>query len=521
MNNKTVLGIAYAAAGAAVLALFIMIWHPWSQQGSQGSPGAQSAPQGAIATALQSRLANEQGAVTTLYQQRGYAPLWYGSRDLTDDARQAMTMAATADQEGLPAARYRLPAPPEGRASDDTKAAFDVQLTSALLRYASDLRWGAYRPASFFDDVSLPRERDDVTTGLIHAAADGHAAEYLRSLAPPVREYGLLREAMARYRGLAAHGGWPVVKAEARPSPQTLAALKARLQVEGYVGPDADPKMPRVDANAILAALKTYQADIGMTPDGKLDETAAAMLNVPAETRVKQIAVNMERLRWLPHNLGERYILVNVPDASLALMEGGRPALVSRVVVGAPDKQTPILAARAIAVTINPAWHVPKSIVVKEIQPKLDQDPGYLEAKHMTMEDGEVTQLPGPSNALGTAKFEMPNEFDVYLHDTPSKSAFLSDERAQSHGCVRVQQIQPLVEHVLGLQHPELLDQVATGETQQRKLAEPIPVYIQYVTAVARDDHRTVFREDVYGRDAKMIASLFPDGGAVQLASTR
>jgi murein L,D-transpeptidase YcbB/YkuD len=258
-----------------------------------------------------------------------------------------------------------------------------------------------------------------------------------------------------------------------------------------------------------------------MSPDGKLDERTAAMLNVPPAARVQQIAVNMERLRWLPHNLGERYILVNVPDASLALMESGRATLVSRVVVGAPDKQTPILAARAVAVTINPAWHVPKSIVAKEIQPKLDQNSGYLEAKHMVMENGEVTQLPGPDNALGTAKFEMPNEFDVYLHDTPSKHAFLSDERAQSHGCVRVEQIHSLVEHALALDENALQDLIAQGETQQRKLAEPIPVYIQYVTAIARDDHRTVFREDVYGRDTKMIGSLFPNGGSVQLASTR
>lgn len=519
MTNKTVLGIAYAAAAMAVLALLVVLVHPWSQQ--RAEVARKGAPPSAIATELQKRVAGQPVAVRDLYQQRGYAPLWFGTRDLTDDARQAMAMAASAEQEGLPATRYQLGAPPERRASDAAKAAFDLQLTSALLRYASDLRWGAYRPASFFDDVSLPRERDDVTTGLVQAAADGRAAEYLRSLAPQVREYGLLREAMARYRALAAHGGWPVLKAEAHPSPQTLAALKARLQVEAYLGPDAGPKTPGIDAGAILAGLKAYQADSGMSPDGKLDDRTVAMLNVPPLARAQQIAVNMERLRWLPHHLGDRYVLVNVPDASLALMEDGQAALTSRVVVGAPDKQTPILAARAIAVTINPAWHVPKSIVTKEIQPKLDRDPGYLEAKHMVMDNGEVAQLPGPDNALGTAKFEMPNDFDVYMHDTPSKNAFLSDERAQSHGCVRVQQIHPLVEHVLGLDDAELQRLIAQGETQQRKLAEPMPVYIQYVTAIARDDHRTVFRDDVYGRDAKMIASLFPNAGAVQLASTR
>jgi murein L,D-transpeptidase YcbB/YkuD len=217
--------------------------------------------------------------------------------------------------------------------------------------------------------------------------------------------------------------------------------------------------------------------------------------------------------------LGARYILVNVPDASLVLMESGQPALTSRVVVGAPDKQTPILAARAVAVTINPAWHVPKSIVAKEIQPKLDQDSDYLEAKHMEMENGEVVQLPGPDNALGTVKFEMPNVFNVYLHDTPSKHAFLSDERALSHGCVRVEQIRPLVEHVLGISDDELQQAIAGGKTQAQRLNQPIPVYLQYFTAIAREDGRTGFRADIYGRDARMIGVMFPGQVPRQLAS--
>jgi murein L,D-transpeptidase YcbB/YkuD len=240
---------------------------------------------------------------------------------------------------------------------------------------------------------------------------------------------------------------------------------------------------------------------------------------VPAAARAQQIATNMERLRWMPHGMGAQYILVNVPDASLVLMESGQQALVSRVVVGAPDKPTPILAAKAMAVTINPAWHVPKSIVAKEIQPKLDQDSDYLESKHMEMENGEVVQLPGPDNALGSAKFEMPNVFDVYLHDTPSKHAFLSDERAVSHGCVRVEQIRPLVEHVLGMSDGELQQAIASGKTEARRLDQPLPVYIQYFTAIARDGGRTVFRADIYGRDTRMIAVMFPGQAPRQLAS--
>jgi murein L,D-transpeptidase YcbB/YkuD len=285
--------------------------------------------------------------------------------------------------------------------------------------------------------------------------------------------------------------------------------------MEGYLQPNPASVTP----SAITAALKTYQTDSGITADGHLNERTAAMLNVQPAARAQQIVANMERLRWMPHALGTQYILVNVPDASLALMESGQSALTSRVVVGAPDKQTPILAAKAVAVTINPAWHVPKSIVAKEIQPKLDQDSDYLESKHMEMENGEVVQLPGPDNALGTVKFEMPNVFNVYLHDTPSKHAFLSDERALSHGCVRVEQIRPLVEHMLGISDDELQQAITGGKTQARRLDQPIPVYIQYFTAIARGDGRTVFREDIYGRDARMIGVMFPGQAPRQLAS--
>ena len=293
-----------------------------------------------------------------------------------------------------------------------------------------------------------------------------------------------------------------------------MAVLKARLQAEGYLPPD--PVAP----SAIVAALKVYQTGNGLTADGQLNERTAMMLNVPPAARAQQIAANMERLRWMPHVLGGRYIMVNVPDASLVLMESGQQALVSRVVVGAPDKATPILAAKAVVVTINPAWHVPKSIVAKEILPKLDRDSGYLQSKHMEMENGEVVQLPGPDNALGQVKFELPNVFNVYLHDTPSKRAFLSDDRAQSHGCVRVEQIRPLAEHVLGISDDELQQAVSGGKTEVRRLQQPIPVYIQYFTAIAREGGQTGFRADIYGRDARMISIMFPGQPPTQLASS-
>jgi L,D-transpeptidase YcbB len=509
MKTRPALIAAYAAAAIACIAIVAVLfrtWHPLTTP-------ARAPTSVNMAQALQSRLAKAgRDQAVELYQARGFSTIWFEGDQVSSDGRRVIAILADAGADGLPPARYRLPVMPGAGAADTAKAEYDLALTTAALRYAADMRWGAWRPDRFFNDVSMPREQDGVALGLIHAADSGNAAGYLQGLAPPEHDYGLLRAALARYRAIAAT--WPMVTAENRLSPQNMGRLKVRLQAEGYLPPD--PIAP----SAIAAALKAYQTDNGITADGRLNERTVAMLNVPPAARARQIAVNMERLRWMPHDLGAQYILVNVPDASLVLMESGQQALVSRVVVGAPDKPTPILATKAVAVTINPAWHVPKSIVAKEIQPKLDQDSDYLESKHMEMENGEVVQLPGPDNALGSVKFEMPNAFDVYLHDTPSKHAFLSDERALSHGCVRVEQIKPLVEHMLGMSDDELQQAIAGGKTEARRLKQPIPVYIQYFTAIARDDGRTVFRADIYGRDTRMIGIMFPGQAPTQLAST-
>jgi len=207
--------------------------------------------------------------------------------------------------------------------------------------------------------------------------------------------------------------------------------------------------------------------------------------------------------------LGERFIMVNVAGAALALVENGEAAVTSRVVVGAPDKPTPILATEAVALTVNPVWHVPKSIVENEIEPKLADDSGYLESKGMERTpEGDIIQLAGPQNALGSVKFEMPNGFDVYLHDTPSKRAFLSDDRTLSHGCVRVEKVLELAQRVLGLTEDDLRQKIASGQTTRQPINPPVPVYIQYWTAVPGSTGTMGFRPDVYGRDAKMIAAL-------------
>jgi murein L,D-transpeptidase YcbB/YkuD len=445
--------------------------------------------------------AAQRGQWRGIYQARAFTPLWLTPGGPSSDAQAVMAMLTHADAQGLPSSRYGFGAMPQPKAGDRARAAFEIRLTAAAYAYAHDIAFGLLRPEKVFDDVSLQRRdphNKELLSGFEHAAGQGMIADYLKSLEPRVGEYAALKSALLRYRQLATHPWSPVV---ARADG---AALAARLAVEGYIAPQQTPS-----ASAVNQALKAYQLANGIEPDGKLDAHTLEMLNVPPAQRAQQIEANLERWRWLPREFGARHIMVNVAGASLALVEDGQATLTSRVVVGAPDKPTPILAAQVVAVTINPAWHVPKSIVENEIKSKLEENPGYLDAKNMEQTpDGDFIQKPGPDNALGSVKIEMPNGFDVYLHDTPGKKAFLSDERALSHGCVRVEEIKALAERLLGLGDGELARMIAAGQTTQKPVKPALPVYIQYWTAVPAANGVMGFRPDIYNRDATMIASL-------------
>ena len=462
-----------------------------------GAPATQAVSAGDLHAALTSTdgfsPAYDWVALRRFYALRNYAPLWLDGEGVSRGAPAAAKTIRAAAEEGLPASDYPLPPEPGSQASRHDRLAYELALTQAVLRYAHDMRLGRVRPERVYQDASFRREAYDPVDDLFAAAERDEIDTFLRDLEPP-GDYGRLKQALAFYRAAAAKGGWPQV--EKNGPPQNLAA---RLAAENFMAAgDAD----------VASGLSAYQQASGLQPTGKLDEDTRAMLNISADSRAGQIAANMERLRWLPLNLGDRYILVNVASAGLALMDGQQAALTSKVVVGAPDKPTPLLATDAVAVTINPEWHVPDSIAQKEIQPKLDRDPDYLSKKNMREEDGHIIQAAGPDNALGTLKVEMPNLFDVYLHDTPGKSAFLSADRAQSHGCVRVEQIRQLAALLLGKTPDEIDALVQEGKTMRLPVKPQVPVYFLYQTAVAAPDGRVSFRQDVYGRDDPLIAAL-------------
>jgi len=420
-------------------------------------------------------------------------------------------LLARADEEGLTPEAYNVAALSRQRSArtpQDT-AWFELLLTSSLLHYARDSKLGRVSPERSGNDVALPPKIFDAGLETESALSDGRLAHFLTQLQPPYAEYARLRVALAGMRALEKNGPWPVLdgveKIAIEENEPRLADLRSRLAVES---PDL---LQDKSLEALRAALLRYQSTNGLATDGVAGRKTIAALNIPVTERVATITANMERWRWLPAP-PPRYIMVNVADASLSVIENGREVLASRIIAGKKSTPTPMFATTVTAVTVNPYWNVPVSIARNEIWPKVRRDPAYLSKHHMVVENGQIRQLPGDDNSLGLIKLEMPNVFGTYLHDTPSRKLFAADERFLSHGCMRVDRIQPLAAYVLtgdaekGLPRIEAAIKERTNKTI--RIENPIPVFVVYWTAIAEKNGMVGFRSDVYGRDRTLLAAL-------------
>jgi len=373
-----------------------------------------------------------------------------------------------------------------------------------------------------------------------------------------------LRAALTDYRALARRTVWPLVPESARVKPgksaSEIPAIRARLTASDHLqatvsvppavqavdtAPATPVSVPVTTAVAIEApsaraessdvldeelmdAIKQFQREHGLNEDGIPGTETLAAMNVPLSERVRQLELNLERWRWLPEQLGETHVLVNVPTFELTAVEAGQTALKMRVVTGTQRTPTPIFHSAIETVVLSPYWNVPRSILQGEVRPGLAKDPGYLRRKNMeVLRNGKlvdlgsvslkdpsvrVRQRPGPGNSLGNVKFLFPNEFNVYLHDTPSDSLFARAERSLSHGCVRLEKPFEMARWVL--QHdPEWTDEniqaaMDSGRERHVRLATQIPVYIVYQTAWVNDDGMLVFAKDLYGHDSRQAQTL-------------
>jgi len=444
------------------------------------------------------------------YERRDFAPAWN-----TSGANLAIAASGSSAEDGLDPAAYRLDAILARKNAPTARnwSELDLFLTNSVLAYMHDLHVGRVSPDSAGFAVALPSTGYDAVAALTDALASGRLAELFGSLAPPHPEYARLKVALAQYRKIAEDGGWPQIASftslDLQSADTRISLLRRRLAIEDSLMNPNDASIENVEA-----AVKRFQARSGLEADGRVGKITLAALNVPASARVAQIIANMERWRWLPRPFEDTYVEVNAADATLKVVDHGKVVLTSKVITGKPASPTPIFKAEIEAVIVNPSWNIPDKIAREEILPKEHRHPGYMARQHIVADrpGGRLRQLPGEGNSLGRLKLEMPNRFDSYLHDTPAQSLFAQADRHFSHGCMRVEQIQPLASFAMsgdaqaGLER--IRDAIATEVTQRFSVDKPIPVYVLYWTVIADQDGTVEFRPDVYGRDEKLLARL-------------
>lgn len=523
------------------------------------------------------------------------------------------------------------------------RAELDLALSDAFLKYATDMVNGRFSPDAVGDQWYIDQPKYRPTKDLLAIAEGSNVSRLLRNLQPPFPAYQKLQQQLAYYRAMAAQGGWPQLTGSTLLKPgdidPEIALLRERLALtqvikpyevrtqaldenafiaeiisadndaDDYIGPDTryaiiqfqqrnaitadgvvgpetretlDAKIdnPKQIFDAKLAAALTqYQQQHGLEPDGMLGNGTRQSLNISAKARLRQILLNMERYRWLPRQLGEHYIYVDIAGYTMQVVKNGRTTLRSNIIVGRPSRETPAFDDELRYLEFNPYWNIPSGILYKDILPEVRKNPDYLAKKHLVVLDSwrkdaqiidpntldwhsyanepgrrfpyRIRQQPGPHNALGLIKFMFPNEFSIYLHDTPHRELFDETNRHFSSGCIRVERYMDLTEYILnetGINPDDLLGDINTiqysavhqpledfhpkatshnslwygqawdqilvrsrleqNQNQRVFLPQRLPVYIVYFTAWVDESGYTQFRDDIYDRDQNMQALL-------------
>jgi murein L,D-transpeptidase YcbB/YkuD len=472
----------------------------------------------------------ERTAVEAFYSSHDYAPIWFGISGPTERAKQAMAHLRNADADGMDPADYPVP----NAAAAATPAALaeaEMRLTDSVLDYARQATLGRVHYSRVSGDIFYDQVAPQPLDVLSKLASGKNAEEVLDSYQPQHAAYKALRKKLAEIRGKGGNDApaqiarGPVLElATDKRSKQTtlmqderVPALRAKLGLTA-VADDTFYDKPLADAVA------QYQKDKGLKASGQLTNATVDALNGKRQERDDQLIIaNMERWRWVPRDLGKAHVVLNIPDYTLQVYNHGAAIWKTRVVVGKPGTHaTPLLSETMKYITVNPTWNVPPSIVYNEYLPALQQDPTVLKRMGLNLtqnKDGSVhiSQPPGEANALGRVRFNFPNKFLVYQHDTPDKNLFAHAKRAYSHGCMRVQDPNKYAEVMTGLGMPghsytaeQIRGMYGHSEIDLR-FTTPIPVHITYQTAFVDEQGNLQTREDIYGRDASLLALLKSD----------
>src|ERR1700737_4616829 len=473
----------------------------------------------------------ERAAVEKFYNGREFAPLWTQGGTVTESGKGVIARLKDAASEGLNASDYPVP-DFAAATTPDQLAEAELKLTASMLDYARQAQSGRMHWSQVSADIQYPDHPTDPAEVLANVTTAKDASAALDSYNPPQKLYRELKAKLAELRG---QGAGPVVQIAEGPALVFKPATKkqpavtsedARVpQLRAKLGITENADDTHYDAK-VAEAVRKFQEGAELKPTGVLDDRTVKALNSPKRDRqIDTVIVNMERWRWLPRqlgapSLGDAYVILNIPDYTLKVMQSGAQVWTTRVVTGKPGVHaTPLLTETMKFITVNPTWNVPPSIIYNEYLPALQQDPTVLERMGLRLEHGSdgsihISQPPGEANALGRIRFNFPNKFLVYQHDTPDKNLFARDERAFSHGCMRVQNPDIYAATLLNItapnEHytPEKIHGMYGHSEIDIKFPTPIPVNITYQTAFVEEAGKLQLRKDIYGRDATMLALL-------------
>jgi murein L,D-transpeptidase YcbB/YkuD len=454
----------------------------------------------------------EREGIAAFYALRDFAPLWFNGGTANAEVAPAIERLKHAADDGLDLKGFPQAVSP---ATDEEIAAADLALSDAVVAYGRQASGSRIDPRMISRLIGVePEVADPAVILALVATAGEDAGEELRRFNPPQKAYEALREKLLqlrRGRGVAGRDAaipsGPVLRPGMRDPRVPL--VRARLSLDDAADEDL------VYDTRIAAAVAGFQKANGLPASGHLTARTAAALSGGPSSLEAEILANMERWRWMPRDMGETHIEVNIPDYEAVVIEKGEVIERSRVVVGKEETPTPVFSDTMKFLIVNPAWNVPQSIIRKEMLPRLASDPDYLHrlgyevssrAGHLV-----VRQPPGERNALGRIKFVFPNDYSVYMHDTPLRKLFASAKRAFSHGCVRVDDPFRFAETVLGRNNgwsEQRIKKLIGGKERYVYLPKPLPVYLEYFTAFVNDSGELQLRDDVYGYSRRVKAAL-------------
>ena len=489
----------------------------------------------------------ERKAVLAFYTANGFKPLWTSGGHATPRALALLKTLSGVAADGMVPKNYL----PTGLVSFDNvdqallgdpsiNAHFDIAMSAAVLKYARQMSGGQFEPnrLSLYNDIKPQPVSADAAIRVL--AYTPFPDSYLSSLAPPHPQYAVFKAALAKLSGngqtLDQIADGPDVKLG--NSDDRLPAIRARLQTLGVVVVDMPKPDPLLLDKNLSSSLKQFQSTSKIKATGNVDSATLKALNADRSDDERQrLVFNMERLRWLPKNLGTRHVLVNQAAFEVNVFDHDKTVWHSRIIVGKPMNQTYAFSDAIQTVVFNPSWGVPASIIVNEYGPKSRRDPSYLDRNGFKVVDANgdpissrqvdwynlgqaptigVQQPPGSGNALGELKFLFPNAHDIYMHDTPTKNLFADSTRAYSHGCVRVQNPREFAAVLLGWNQEKVASNIGmvgksgTGlvESHSINLPEKVPVHLTYFTAWTDENGKIRFFNDIYGRDAAMAKAF-------------